>query len=135
VDSALDVSVASHTDHAVSEPDQKLTDADIAKGDACSLAEGSGKVTVKREVNSSADMGHEAAGHTEDTKEEQQRGDREGESVVPINPLSTDVISETGLVTLDVASGDDNYYGGLYGDRCPNCFTLYAVVKLFCRYI
>jgi hypothetical protein len=43
--------------------------------------EESGKVAVKREVNGSSDVGDEAAGRTEDMKEEQQRGDREGESV------------------------------------------------------
>ncbi|XP_023720019.1 uncharacterized protein LOC111871273 isoform X3 [Cryptotermes secundus] len=81
VDSALEVSIAAHTDHTVSEPDQKLRDADIAKGDACSLAEESDKGAVKREVNSSTDVGDEAGGRTEDMKEEQQRGDREGKVV------------------------------------------------------
>jgi hypothetical protein len=96
VDSALQASVVADTDHAASERDQKPGDGDVAKGDACSLAEGSDKVAVKREGNSSADVGDEVAGRTEDMKEEQQRGDREGESVVPVNPLS-DNVTKIGL--------------------------------------
>jgi hypothetical protein len=113
VDNALEVSVAPHTDHTVSEPDQKLRDIDIAKGDACSLAEESGKVVVKREANSSADVGDEAAVRTEDMKEEQQRGDREGESVVPINLLLTNIVSEIRLATHDIRCSDGNDCGGL----------------------
>jgi hypothetical protein len=82
VDSALQISVLADTDCAVSELGQNLGDADIAKGDACSLAEDRGKAAVEREVIGSTDIGDETPGRTEDMKEEQQRGDREGELVV-----------------------------------------------------
>jgi hypothetical protein len=84
-DSALQISVVADAGCDVSELGHALGDIDIAKSDARSLAEDSGKVAVEREVNGSTDVGDEAAGRTEDTKEEQQRGDREGESVVLVN--------------------------------------------------
>jgi hypothetical protein len=80
VDSALQISVAADVDRDASELGQTLGDADVEKGDARSLA-GSGEVPVEREANGSTDAGDEAVSRTEDTKEEQQRGDREGESV------------------------------------------------------
>jgi hypothetical protein len=82
VDSALQMSIVADTDCAVSDLSQNLGDADIGKGDACSLAEDNGQVALKREVDGSADVGDKTAGRTEDLKEEQHRGDREGECIV-----------------------------------------------------
>jgi hypothetical protein len=80
---------AADTDHSVSEPEQKpQTDG------ASSLAESGDKAVVEREIGNSADAVEDTAGHTEDMKEEQHRGEREGESVVSVNSSPTNISSE-----------------------------------------
>ena len=80
---------AADTDRSVSEPEQKPQ----ADG-ASSVAESGDKALVEREIGNCADVVEDTAGQTEDMKEEQHRGEREGESVVSVNCLPTNIFSE-----------------------------------------
>jgi hypothetical protein len=85
VDNTLQAPISNEAAHTTtSEQEQKPGGDFVAEHDACSLAESSDKVVVKREADNSTSTGDEAAGQTEDMKEEQQRGDREGELVVSV---------------------------------------------------
>lgn len=86
---------AADTDHSISEPERKPQ-----KDDASSLAESGDKAVEEREVGNSTDAGEEAAGQTDDMKEEQHRGEREGELVVSVNCLSTNVLPEMWMAAL-----------------------------------
>jgi hypothetical protein len=85
---------AADTDHSISQPEQKPQ-----KDDASSIAESGDKAVVEREIGNLTDAGEEAAGQTEDMKEEQHRGEREGESIV-VNCLSTNMLSEMWMAAL-----------------------------------
>jgi hypothetical protein len=88
VDNALQTPAAL-TDHSVSEPEQKpQTDG------ASSLSESGDKAVVEREIGTSANAVEDTAGQTEDMKEEQHRGEREGESLVSLNCSPTNIFSE-----------------------------------------
>jgi hypothetical protein len=94
VDSTLQA-VAADADHSLSEPEQEPQ-----KDGASSLAESGDKTTVEREIGNLTDAGEGAAGQTDDMKEEQHRGEREGESVVSVNCLSTTMLSEMSMTAL-----------------------------------
>jgi len=86
---------AADTDHLVSEPEQKPQ-----MDGASSLAEDGDKTVVEREIGNSADAVEDTAGHTEDMKEEQHRGEREGESVVSVICSPTSIFTEVWIDAL-----------------------------------
>lgn len=83
----LSSSQAADTDSTASYLEQKPGGDIVVEDDACSHAESKDKVVDRKEGDSSTNARDEAAGPTEDMKEEQQRGDKEGELLVCINPL------------------------------------------------
>lgn len=79
------------SDNTTSHLDQKSGGGIVVQDDACPHAESKDKVTEKKAGDSPASAGEDAAGPTEDVKEEQQRGDKEGElaDCIKITDLKT----------------------------------------------
>lgn len=85
---------APDSDNTTSDLEQKPGGGIVVEDDACSNAESKDKVVEKKEGDTAVNAGDEAAGTTEDMREEQQRGDREGELAVCIkitNPKTDSV--------------------------------------------